>query len=201
MADTKPFFAAVESRRTIYPLKNESPISDERIKEIVTAAVKHAPSAFNSQTGRVVLVLKKEHVRLWEAIMEVYKAMLPEEKYKGAKERFDMFKAAYGTVLFYEDTTNVREFQEKFKQYEDKFPQWSEQSNGMMQYITWTALETEGLGCNLQHYNPPIDKRLETEFNVPETWSLKAQMVFGKPLAPPKEKEFKPIDTRMKVFE
>ena len=30
--------------------------------------------------------------------MEVYKAMLPEEKYKGAKERFDMFKAAYGTV-------------------------------------------------------------------------------------------------------
>ena len=100
MADTKPFFAAVESRRTIYPLKNESPISDERIKEIVAAAVKHAPSAFNSQTGRVVLVLKKEHVRLWEAIMEVYKAMLPEEKYKGAKERFDMFKAAYGTVSF-----------------------------------------------------------------------------------------------------
>ena len=50
----------------------------------------------------------------------------------------------------------------------------------MMQYITWTALEAEGMGCNLQHYNPPIDKRLETEFDVPETWSLKAQMVFGK---------------------
>ena len=98
MASTKPFFAAVESRRTIYPLKNESPISDERIKEIVTLAVKNAPSAFNSQTGRVVVVLKKEHVRLWEAIMEVYKAMLPEDKYNGAKQRFDMFKAAYGTV-------------------------------------------------------------------------------------------------------
>ena len=99
MASTKPFFAAVESRRTIYPLKNESPISDERIKEIVTMAIKHAPSAFNSQTGRVVVVLKKEHVRLWEAIMEVYKVMLPEDKYNGAKERFDMFKAAYGTVI------------------------------------------------------------------------------------------------------
>ena len=98
MASTKPFFSAVEARRTIYPLKNESPISDERIKEIVTMAIKHAPSAFNSQTGRVVVVLKKEHVRLWEAIMEVYKAMLPEDKYNGAKERFDMFKAAYGTV-------------------------------------------------------------------------------------------------------
>ncbi len=98
MASTKPFLAAVESRRTIYPLKNESPISDERIKEIVTMAIKHAPSAFNSQTGRVVVVLKKEHVKLWEAIMQVYKAMLPEDKYNGAKERFDMFKGAYGTV-------------------------------------------------------------------------------------------------------
>ena len=71
----------------------------------------------------------------------------------------------------------------------------------MMQYIIWTALETEGMGCNLQHYNPPIDKRLETEFGVPETWSLKAQMVFGTPMAPPREKEFKPLDMRMKVFE
>ena len=61
-------------------------------------AVKHCPSAFNSQTGRVVVVLKKEHVKLWEAIKEVYKAMLPEDKYNGAKERFDMFQAAYGTV-------------------------------------------------------------------------------------------------------
>lgn len=26
-------------------------------------------------------------------------------------------------ILFYEDTSNVREFQEKFKTYEDKFPQ------------------------------------------------------------------------------
>lgn len=98
MADTKPFFAAVESRRTIYPLKNESPISDERIKEIVTMAIKHCPSAFNSQTGRVVVVSKKEHVKLWGAVKEVYKAMLPEDKYNGAKERFDMFQAAYGTV-------------------------------------------------------------------------------------------------------
>ena len=71
----------------------------------------------------------------------------------------------------------------------------------MIQYIIWTGLAAEGMGVNLQHYNPPINKRLETEFNVPETWSLKAQMVFGTPLGPPKEKEQKPIDARMKVFE
>ena len=37
-------------------------------------------------------------------------------------------------ILFYEDTDNVREFQDKFKTYEDKFPGWSEQTNGMHQY-------------------------------------------------------------------
>ncbi|KAL2047397.1 hypothetical protein N7G274_001418 [Stereocaulon virgatum] len=201
MADSKSFFSAVESRRTIYQLSHESPIPDARIKEIVTFALKHTPSSFNSQTSRVVLVLKKKHQELWDAIAEVYKAMLPEDKFNQAKQRFDGFRAGYGTVLFYEDTTNVREFQEKFPTYEDKFPQWSEHTSGMLQYVIWTALEAEGMGVNLQHYNPPIDPRLEKEYGVPPTWSLKSQMVFGKPTGGPMEKTFKPIEERMKVFE
>ena len=58
----------------------------------------------------------------------------------------------------------------------------------MHQYVLWTALEAEGLGVNLQHYNPPIDKRIESDYDVPETWSLKAQMVFGKPVGKPGDK-------------
>ena len=64
----------------------------------------------------------------------------------------------------------------------------------------WTALEAEGLGVNLQHYNPLMDVRLQTEFSVPETWSLKSQMVFGKPTGGPKEKTFDPIEERVKYF-
>ena len=59
MAESKPFLATVESRRTYYQLSNESPISDARIKEIVAFALKHIPSSFNSQTSRLVLVLQK----------------------------------------------------------------------------------------------------------------------------------------------
>ena len=70
----------------------------------------------------------------------------------------------------------------------------------MHQYVLWTALEKEGLGVNLQHYNPLIDVRLETEYNVPGIWNLKAQMVFGKPEGEPNEKTFEPIEERMKVF-
>ena len=70
----------------------------------------------------------------------------------------------------------------------------------MHQYVLWTALQAEGLGVNLQHYNPPIDKRIETDYNVPETWTLKAQMVFGKPTGKPGPKTYKPVEERAKFF-
>lgn len=76
----------------------------------------------------------------------------------------------------------------------------SEHTSGMHQYTLWVALEAEGLGVNLQHYNPSIDTRLETMYDVPPTWGLKAQMVFGKPTAPPKEKTFTSVEERVKYF-
>ncbi|KAL8946616.1 MAG: hypothetical protein Q9222_007007 [Ikaeria aurantiellina] len=202
MASSKPFFEAVKDRRTYYALSSESTIPDSRIQEIVKDAVLHVPSAFNSQTSRAVVLLGEEHKKMWDIAIEVYKQSLPEEKFNHANQRFQMFKAGYGTILFYEDTDTMREFQNKFKTYEDKFPGWSEQTNGMHQYVVWAALEAEGLGVNLQHYNPLIDVRLETEFKVPPTWSLKAQMVFGKPTSGPAvaDKQFKPVEDRMKVY-
>ena len=71
--------------------------SNQRSSSTPTTDHKRFSSSSTTMADTVV-VLKKEHVKLWEAIMEVYKAMLPEDKYNGAKERFDMFKAAYGTV-------------------------------------------------------------------------------------------------------
>ncbi|KAL8955270.1 MAG: hypothetical protein Q9183_006715 [Haloplaca sp. 2 TL-2023] len=138
---------------------------------------------------------------MWDITSEVYKQMLPEEKFNSANKRFQGFRAGYGTILFYEETDTIRTFQEKFKTYQDKFPGWSEQTNGMHQYVIWTALEAEGLGVNLQHYNPLIDVRLATEYKLPTTWDLKAQMVFGKPTSGPavENKEFLPIEERMKV--
>jgi len=77
----------------------------------------------------------------------------------------------------------------------------SEQTNGMHQYVLWCALEAEGMGVNLQHYNPLINTKIETDFHVPPTWSLKSQMVFGKPTGQPGEKQFMPVEERMKFFD
>jgi predicted oxidoreductase (fatty acid repression mutant protein) len=51
----------------------------------------------------------------------------------------------------------------------------------MLQYALWLALDAEGLGCNLQHYDPLIDTHVGEEFGAGVEWSLKAQLVFGKP--------------------
>ncbi len=73
----------------------------------------------------------------------------------------------------------------------------------MNQFIAWTALANEGLGCNLQHHHPVISPYVAKTYDVPASWSLRAQLVFGKPTGPPRggvEKVFAPLETRVKVY-
>lgn len=87
--------------------------------------------------------------------------------------------------------------------YADKFPQWSEHTSAMHQYMLWTALETEGLGCNLQHYNPIVDKEAAETWKVPAEWELIAQLVIGQPAEGAREglakKEMKPVEERLHI--
>jgi uncharacterized protein len=71
----------------------------------------------------------------------------------------------------------------------------------MLQYIVWAELEAEGLGASLQHYNPLIDGLVKERWGIPDSWRLMAQMPFGAPLEPPDEKEFLPVEGRVKVFD
>ena len=84
--------------------------------------------------------------------------------------------------------------------YKDNFPVWSQQSNGMLQYVIWTALESEGFGASLQHYNELIESEIKNEWNIPNNWKLIAQMPFGKPTAGPGEKEYQSLAERVRVF-
>jgi len=38
------------------------------------------------------------------------------------------------------------------------------------------------------------------QWNLPDKWRLMGQMPFGKPMAAPPEKEFLPLENRIKVF-
>ena len=90
--------------------------------------------------------------------------------------------------------------QEKFALYADKFPIWAQQSDAMAQYVVWTALNAEGVGANLQHYNPLIDNKVASEWKIPENWKLNAQLVFGGRGGEAGPKDFQKIEERYKVF-
>lgn len=197
---SKNFYEAVENRRSIYAISNEQVISEERIEEIVEEAIKHAPTSFNSQSGRVVVLFGEQNQALWNITKETLRKMVPVEKFGETEQKMNAFSAGSGTILFFEDQQVVKALQEQFSSYADKFPDYSLQSSGILQYIVWTALSLEGLGASLQHYQPLIDDEVKAKWNLPANWDLVAQMPFGKPLAPAGDKEFESIDARLKVF-
>ncbi|CAG9982999.1 unnamed protein product [Clonostachys byssicola] len=204
MASTLSFFDAVRNRRSIYKLDGTSPISDGRIEEIVRQAIQDVPSSFNSQSTRILVLLKEDHEKFWNIVMDCLRAIVPKESWPKTENRISGFRAAYGSVLFYEDPEVILKLQEQYAIYADRFPQWAEHTSGMHQYAIWTALEAEGLGVNLQHYNPLPDQRAAEVWNVPQAWQLKAQLVFGSygPGVREKlpEKSQKPLEQRLFVY-
>lgn len=196
----KSFKQMIEDRRSYYAINKTSPISDQEIKEIIEHAVKYVPSAFNSQSARVVLLLGENHDKLWEITRETLRKIVPADAFESTEKKMDAFKNGYGTVLFFEDQSVIKGLQEQFALYKDNFPVWSLQSSGMLQYTIWITLEAAGLGTSLQHYNPLIDDEVKKAWNLPDEWKLLAQMPFGTPVMEPGEKDFLPVEDRFKVF-
>ena len=159
MVRERTFAEALEHRRSYYSISNDSPVQDEEIVHIIRTAVKYVPSAFNSQTTRVVLLLGDEHQKLWRIVKDQLEERLSEEQYRQSEKKIDTsFSCGYGTILFFEDRSIVEGLQKQFPTYQDNFPTWSQQTSAMHQLAIWTMLEDKGLGASLQHYNPLIDE-------------------------------------------
>ena len=197
---SKDFLTAVADRRSYYGISKETVVSDDRIKEIIEHAVKHTPSSFNSQSARVVLLLGDHHDNLWNITKEALRKIAPADQFSSTEDKINSFKNGYGTVLFFEDSSVIESLQQQFALYKDNFPIWSEQASGMHQFVIWTALEVEGFGASLQHYNELIENDIKKEWSIPENWKLIGQMPFGKPTAEPDEKQFQPVEERIKIF-
>ena len=200
MEKEKNFLHAVENRRTRYALTDRSPVPDDKIEEIIRFAVKYAPSAFNSQGARLLVLFGQKHHAFWNIAKEALRKIVPPENFAATEEKISSFDAARGTILYFEDWATVEGLQQKFPTYKDNFPIWAYQSNGMVEFIIWTALAEVGVGASLQHYNPLVDDAVRREFGVPESWKLIAQMPFGEPYAPADKKDFLPLDECVKIL-
>lgn len=197
----RTFAEALEHRRTYYSIGSDSPVLDEEVVHIIRTAVKNVPSAFNSQTTRIVLLLGDEHKKLWDIVKETLKKRISPEAFVNTEAKIDgCFACGHGTVLYFEDTAVVKGLQDAFPAYSANFPTWSQHTSAMHQLAIWTMLEDAGLGASLQHYNPLIDEEVRRTWNLPESWMLIAEMPFGTPTGEPGEKEFQDLSERIKIF-
>lgn len=187
-------------RRSIYVLGSELPTEPQAVVNIAERVLLHTPSSFNSQSSRLVVLFGDEHKKVWDIAEEKLRIEVGDGDFSSTKQKIDGFRAAAGTVLYYEDQNVVKSLQEQFELYADKFPVWSEQTSAMHQYAMWTELAALDIGANLQHYNPLIDEDVAAAFDIPDSWQLIAQMPFGSIEAPAGDKEFEPLDKRMRVF-
>lgn len=188
------------TRRTQYALGRKLPISEDAIDALVRQAIRLAPSSFNSQSSRAVILFGAASEKLWKVITkETLRPMVPAEAFASTDAKMDAFAAGAGTVLFYEDQDVIKDLQQKYPLYADNFPTFSEHSAGMAQYAVWTALAEAGIGASLQHYAPLIDAEVARTWDVPLSWKLRAQMPFGSNEAPFPDKTFVADDIRFKT--
>ena len=195
------FIDLAKKRRSIYALGRNVKLSTDELTDLIKTNMKQAPTPFNNQTTRAVILFGDSHEKLWDIVINRLKQEVPDEAaFARTAAKINNFKAAFGTILFYTETKTVKEFEDNFPLYADNFQDWSEQAQGNAQHSVWTSLAENGLGANLQHYNPLIDDEVRAAFNIPASWRLRAEMDFGSIEAPAGDKEYMADDDRFLVF-
>lgn len=96
-----------QSRRTIYNLGNTLPANttDQDIESLIHAAILNVPSAFNTQSTRLVLLLHAEHQRLWDVVIRAFEeglvqsGKISQEVWEGqTRKKLLGMKGGVGTV-------------------------------------------------------------------------------------------------------
>lgn len=190
---------AIVDRRSIRKVKKNEAITKGRINEILKIAL-YAPTSFNMQSGRIVVLMDAEHEKFWDIVKETLRPRVPEENFGATVERLQGFRDGVGTILFFENQETVKQMQEKAPLYKEQFPYWSHQGSAMLQYAVWMSLSAEGIGASLQHYNPIVDEEVKKTWDIPQEWSLVAQMPFGEPNEQPGERTFLSFEDVVKFY-
>lgn len=194
------FNETIKKRRSCYDLGPLPAEKQKLVPQIIKDCLLVAPTPFNSQSARVILLENKNHKRLWDIVLSVLSKKVPPENFTTVKEKIGTFAKASGTILYFEDLLITENLQKQYPAYAVNFPIWAAQANGMLQFSIWCALAGVGIGASLQHYNPIIDTEVRSTFKIPATWRLIAQMPFGEILSAPQDKTFEPLEKRFKIL-
>jgi hypothetical protein len=193
----KTLVEAIHARRSIRSITRTPEITRETIEEAIQLALK-APSAFNMQSDRMVVLMGDSHEKLWDMVKETLRSIVPANAFADTKTRLQGWSHGAGTVLFFVDQSTVSNYQQLYTLYQNKFPGWSLEGSGMVQYAVWLCLSAQGLGASLQHYNPLIDEVVKREWDIPGDWTLVAQLPFGRPEETLAARDFLPYEQVVK---
>ncbi|KAI8621277.1 nitroreductase [Chytriomyces sp. MP71] len=172
-----PFQNAVLQRRSHRNIKRESTLSDAQLQDLVKFALTHSPSSYNTQTTRIVLLLKDAHEKFWETGKKGAAETQEGSHLENTLNRLTLFQSGYGTILFFEDTQLVESKPDESKAI---WVEMQAHGAGIIHYVLWTALAEAGMGASLQHFSNKLTlEYIKSEFQVPDTWRLVAQMPFG----------------------
>ena len=187
-------------RRSIYALGHTRVVTDFCLEDTLKDCLKNCPTPFNAQSARLVLLLNKKHLDFWNLVLQKVLAVTPLGKKNSAEQKINSFAAAYGTILYFEDTDILAQLQKDFPLYQKNMHDWTFEANGMLQYMVWPSLAENEIAASLQHYNELIEEDVKKMLDSPDSWKILSQMPFGSTEKTPAEKTFLPLENRFKIF-
>lgn len=81
------FLRLAEKRRSVYNLGKRKILAEDEVVRLVEGMVKNCPSAFNSQSGRVVVLFGENHHKLWNIVKDAVQARVPAEAFGKTEEK------------------------------------------------------------------------------------------------------------------
>ena len=191
------FTDLIKERRTAYAIGTNTELSNKEIADRIREVAQQIPTAFNSQTTRLVVVFGEDNVKFWDHILDVQKDVMEGDMWEMMSGVMQGAKAGVGTVLFFEDRDAVKGALGE----NERATVYKQHHSANAQYGIWLALTDLGLGGSLQHMNigfeQGFDKSVKDMFNLPASYEMIAQMPFGSIEAEPNPKEF--IDSSEQV--
>ena len=94
----------IKNRRTQYALGKNIELSQTEIEALVREAVREAPSAFNSQSSRVVILFNEEHQKLWDLVKDTLRPLVTADQFPATDRR----RARQGRHLLLRDPRRPR---------------------------------------------------------------------------------------------
>lgn len=94
------FIELIKNRRSIYAIGNNLSQSNDEIEKLIQEAIRHSPSAFNSQSSRAVILFGQSHHKFWNTVLEVLKTIIPAEAVSGTEQKFKALQQAQVQFCF-----------------------------------------------------------------------------------------------------